>query len=610
MKLKKNLFGYFAILVFLLCILFAIVCVFQRLGNGQEYPYLLKGGWLLGAMTGTCLLAGIGALWFRLDLTRAVKPHRTARRIAEWLAVASLTVLALWLRLRVIRELPMDPESDYKTFYGIAEMLTQGTLLEKGIGYCDYIAMFPHVYGYPAILSAAFSLFGVSLNTALMFNLVLETASCLILWRIGRLAAGKACGLITMAAYAFLPSAVLYSNFVASEPLFTFLLLCGIWFFAMSLRQSSRKDRHPWLCFWELAGAGLMLGVAGFVRPMAILFLIAAVICILPGRAPLPELPHNDIPLGLRSTSRGWRRVLILAGVYFLSSSLLSMGAGYAVNRELAGSTASYGYNLLVGLNQESFGGWNQEDAEYLYSAMESTGSAQEAQLACRDLAMERLKTDPRALINLFVHKFEVLWGNDDYGASWNILFMDQQGNLTPEREAFLYRMMDVSDLYYLTLLLGAGIFGVFSMRYRPDVLYACMLLFCATVALHLLVENQNRYHYHAMPMLCLFTGASFKWLLNQVDETVMKRIRMKHREEAEKQEQEAARARRQQEEDEIARLRAEALHAQFDMEKAIREGHIRIVGSQGIATDPAKERQNRTDHQEQGTKREEHHAV
>ena len=66
----------------------------------------------------------------------------------------------------------------------------------------------------------------------------------------------------------------------------------------------------------------------------------------------------------------------------------------------------------------------------------------------------------------------------------------------------------------------------------------------------------------------------------------------------------------RLQEEDEIARLRAEALHAQFDMEKAIREGHIRIVGSQGIATDPAKERQNRTVNQEQGTKREEHHAV
>ena len=161
-----------------------------------------------------------------------------------------------------------------------------------------------------------------------------------------------------------------------------------------------------------------------------------------------------------------------------------------------------------------------------------------------------------------------------------------------------------------LLLLLGAGIFGVLMLRRRPDALYACLLLFCATVALHLLVENQNRYHYHAMPLLCLFSGASVKWVLSLVDETVMKRIHLKRREEAEKRELEAARARRQQEQDEVARLRAEALHAQFDMEKAIREGHIRIVGSQGIAARPANDSQSLKGNQEQGTKREEHHAV
>ena len=94
MKLKKNLFGYFAILVFLMCILFAMVCTFQRLGNGQEYPYLLKGEWLLGAMAGICLLAGGGAFWFRLGLSRSMKSHKTACLAAEGLAVATLTVLA------------------------------------------------------------------------------------------------------------------------------------------------------------------------------------------------------------------------------------------------------------------------------------------------------------------------------------------------------------------------------------------------------------------------------------------------------------------------------------------------------------------------------------
>ena len=584
MKLKRNLFYYFAAFVFLFCVFFAMVCVFQRIGTGQEYPYLLKGEWLLGALAGLCLLLGAGALWARLDMNKALKDHRAGLQAAELLAVLLLTALALWLRLRVIRELPMQPDSDYKTYYGIAEMLQKGTLLESGPGYCDYVAMFPHVYGYPAVLSFIFGIFGTSLGTALGFNLFLETASCLILWRIGRLAAGRVCGLIAMAAYAFLPSVVLYSNQVASEPLFTFLLLAGIWFVAMSLHQTERKERHPWLCFGELTAAGLALGIASFVRPMAVLFLIAAVICFLPGKAQLPDLPLNDVPLGLRATSRGWKRALILLAVYFLSSSLLSMGTSYAVDRSLAGSTASYGYNLLVGLNQESYGGWNQADADYLYSALESTGSAQEAQLACRDLALQRLNTDPRALLNLFVHKFDVLWGNDDYGASWNILFMDQQGNLTPEREAFLYRMMDISDLYYLGLLLCAGICGFFMLRRKPDILYACLLLFCATVALHLFVENQNRYHYHALPLLCLFSGAAVKWLAAAVGEAVMKRIVNQRREAEELAAQEAARARKQEEEEELARLRSEALHAQFDMGKAIVDGHIRVVTSRSAA--------------------------
>ena len=39
-----------------------------------------------------------------------------------------------------------------------------------------------------------------------------------------------------------------------------------------------------------------------------------------------------------------------------------------------------------------------------------------------------------------------------------------------------------------------------------------------------------------------------------------------------------------QQEEKELAHMREEALHAQFNMDKAIREGHITIVASQSMA--------------------------
>ena len=585
MKLRKNAFFYFATLVFLLCVLFAIVCVFQRLGAGQEYPYLPKGLWLLGVLGLILILLGISALWSRLNVSDRLRRFPGLLRAVEALTAILLMTAGAALRLMVIRQLPMAPESDYKTYYEMASLLHQGTLLEAGVGYCDYVSMFPHVFGYPLILSWIMGIFGESLQTALLFNLALEVGCGFVVWRIARLMGGRLCGLVALAAFSFLPSGILYSNFVASEPLFTFLLLLGIWLFTLSLHDSARQDRHPWLCAMELIGMAAVLAFASFIRPMAVIFLVAAIICMLPGRKPLPALPKNDVPLGLRLTCAGWKRCALVCAVYFAFSSLFTMGAAYAVNRQLAGSGASYGYNLLVGLNLESYGGWNQEDANYLYAALEATGSAQEAQLACRDMALERLKTDPRALLNLFVHKFEVLWGNDDFGASWNILFMDQQGNLTPGREAFLYRMMDVSDLYYLTLLLGSLIFGISCFRRGPDAAYACLLLFCGTVALHLAVENQNRYHYHALPLLCIMSGVTIQFAAGMVYRAVMERL-VKKREEAEAKAAEASRIQMiQQDQEERARLRAEALHAQFDMAKAIREGHIRIVATQSVQT-------------------------
>ena len=586
MKLRKNVFFYFAVLVFLLCVLFAMACVFHRLGEGQEYPYLLKGAWLLGIL---CLVFGlliVSALWSRLRINHRLLRFQRLLNGVEYLLAALLITAGVFLRFLVIQNLPMEPDSDYKTYYEMAVLLHRGTLIEAGVGYCDYVSMFPHVFGYPQVLAWVMGIFGESLRTALLFNLVLEAGCCALVWRIARLAGGRLCGLVALAAICFLPSAILYSNFAASEPLFTFVLLLGILLFALSLKSTPAKEKHPWLCPGELIAMAVALAFGSFIRPMAVIFLVAAVICLLNGHQPLPALPRNDIPLGLRLTNKGWKRCALIAAVYFAFSSLFTMGTGYAVNRQLAGSSASYGYNLLVGLNLESYGGWNEEDANYLYAALEATGSAQEAQLACRDMALERLKTDPRALLDLFVHKFEVLWGNDDFGASWNILFMDQQGNLTPDRESFLYRMMDVSDLYYLTLLLGGLVYGLVSFRREPDVFYACLLLFCGTVALHLLVENQNRYHYHAIPLLCVMLGVAVSAGSVQVNKMIMTQLEKKRQAAVEKAAAEAHIQMIQREQEEQSRLRAEALHAQFDMGKAIREGHIRIVASQGVQED------------------------
>ena len=43
MRLKRNAFYTFALIVYAICLFFALSTTLQSLGEGQEYPYLLKG---------------------------------------------------------------------------------------------------------------------------------------------------------------------------------------------------------------------------------------------------------------------------------------------------------------------------------------------------------------------------------------------------------------------------------------------------------------------------------------------------------------------------------------------------------------------------------------
>lgn len=584
MEIKRNGFMYFALTVYGIAILYAIVCTLSKLGVGQEYPYYLKGIFLILLLCMGILLIVFGVIWARLEITRRAEEHPHAAFWAEnVLAVAVLCVSAA-IRVHYVQTMPMAPQSDYKTYYEIAQMLNEGTLLKDGPGYCDYVAMFPHVLGYPLVLAAVFRMFGTSVAAAQYFNVALSVGTVFFVWRIVRRLSGRIGGFAGLCAAAFWPSQILYGNFVAGEYAFTFLLMGCVWLFVASLQDFGGTAAHPWLCVLELAGLGVLLALAGVIRPLAVIFLIALLIYMIPGKMKLPARLRNDIPIGLRLISRGWKRCLLVLCPYLLFSAFFSLNVGYTVNRSLASSSVSYGYNLLVGLNTQSSGGWNQKDSDYLYKAFDSTQSAAKAHQACRDLAFKRLFGSPKANFNLMVHKFEVLWGNDDYGASWNILFMDQQGNLTPQRKTFLYRMMDISDLYYLIMLVLSGVLGLYLWKKKPNASYSLVLLFLGTMALHLLVENQNRYHYHILPVFAVFAGMAVAYINQSCFEraaAAKARGLKEAREQAERKEHLRSLA---EEEKRLMELRSQALHSRFDIEKALREGHVGITVSAALA--------------------------
>ena len=577
MKPKKNVFGYFVNILFLLGVLYALVCGVGSLGEGREYPYLMRGAFFLLLLAAWGLLNGGLALAARLEWEDIAVTHRRVLNTVEAVFVLAVLGAAAWVRLKAISAFPMQPASDFKTYYEIADLLNKGTIQKDGAGYCDYIAMFPHVYGYPRFLSILFRLFGTSVSVGQYANVVLSVVTVLLVYRTGRLAGGRLAGLMALLLSAFWPSQVLYSTQLASEFLFAFLMMLGVYLFVLSLKVCSAQMAHPGFGVLLYIAIGVVLGFCATVRPMALIVVITIILCIFPQKLFLSAEKSQNPSISLMIISRGWMRCLVVLLCYVLITAGTNITIQQTVDRKLASGSTSFGYNLLVGLNTASEGGWNAEDANYLYDTYAATGDAGQAHLACRDLAVQRLKGGLDGMFNLFLRKYQVLWGNDDYGGTWNIVFLNEQGNLTPEREQFLYSSRDWGNLFYLLCFAFAGIGGIFLWRKGNDVEYVFILIFVGTVGMHLFVESQNRYHYHALFMLALLAGCAVHEIYRMNRAKVLKLREEQEAKRAALQERQERVSKMQRDEEELTYLREEAMQSKFDMKDALERNLIRV---------------------------------
>ena len=318
MKIRRSWFYTLAMFILMAVLFLAMTFAVNRIGNGQEYPYLLKGKWIIGMLALAFGLVIAGKIYARLQLSHFFASHPKAAAVLEGGLAAALLAAGFAIRLHYVRTMPMKPESDYKTYYEVAQLILKGTLLTDGPGYCDYIAVFPHVYGYPYVLSILFRFTGVSVKAALYFNVALAVGTVFFCWRTARLIAGRKAGLVSLAIADFWPSMILFSNFVASEYLFTFLLMVCVWLFVIIMKDTGFKKKHTFARFWEIALLGLLIAVTGAVRPMAQLFLVSVIVVFLMVRPEIHDRPANDVPLGVRAVDRGWKMILILLLVYLL----------------------------------------------------------------------------------------------------------------------------------------------------------------------------------------------------------------------------------------------------------------------------------------------------
>lgn len=586
MRLEKNWFYQLCLSLSIVGLLYILIAGVSSIGEGQEYTYFLKGLLILGLFALWVFVQFIAMMAARFKLSEKLSVNKKYVRVGEYIFVGIILAVALAVRIMVIDKIPMQVESDYKTYYEIADLLKQGTLIKEGKGYCNYIAMFPHVMGYCYILKTVFTWFGTSVVVGQYLNVFFSTATIFIIYRIGRLLGGRIAGIIALVGTAFWPSQVLYLTMLSAEYVFTFLLYGSILLFIYLVKRSNENISEAVFTITLHTILGVMIALTAAIRPMAIILLVAIIICLVPQKMKALAIPRNDIPLAIRFLEKGWLRCVLIIIPYLIVSSFITTNIEATINKELPSASTSFGYNLLVGLNAESKGGWNDEDAKLLYASMEATGSATQAHITCRDLALIRLTSYPQKIFNLMIEKYELLWGNDDFGSTWNIAFLQEQGELTQDRSDFLYNSRDYNNIIYLSTIFFALIALIYLLKKEGSYVYILILIYLGTAGMHLFVESQNRYHYFVLQVFIILSGLGIHFIFedgrNKADEILNNKSEKEFTSKTKNEETQIEKI----VEERITKIRKEEMSNAFNMEEAIKNKHVIMTVSEAYNSD------------------------
>jgi hypothetical protein len=377
---------------------------------------------------------------------------------------------------------------DYQTFFQAALDLANGRSLSGK----DYLAMFPHILGYAAFLSVFLRLFGESLMTAALVNVVLTTLSGVLLYALSLKFCGRKSAFMAFMFWMICPSKMLYNAMSLSEPFYTCLLLL---FFLLAAETMEIRQTGGWERKVVAAGllSGLTLGLVNAARPIGIIPIIAFFVWLL-------FLSDWKTVLTRKKTVMLFSCLFLLA--YIATGRIWN---SYATEKLEQTPPSVPGYSIYVGFNPRTQGSYADEDMDLLQSRYfgEFGRNAEAAQRSMLESAKTRITENRNNIPGLMIHKLGTLLGHDEGGA-----FYSKDG--LSDRAYSLWCI--VSNIwYYLVCLLAVA--GCLKMWKNPPgnsfmVIPLCLI---GIVLAQLLVEVAARYHYCLIPMLLLLASPALK---------------------------------------------------------------------------------------------------
>jgi 4-amino-4-deoxy-L-arabinose transferase-like glycosyltransferase len=438
--------------------IFIAGAVFTSLGVGHR---VIAAGFCAGLLT----------VFFAAPKLSRLQNELLARSIVYG---ATLLLGALWLVFTRVSPY-MEAAQDFSRLYETAAAYAIGGSPPDP----EYMALFPHLKGYPLFLSLFFRVFGVSVTVAQGFNLLCSVFSAVLIFEIGKKLAGVTGGLFAGLLWAALPSRFMILSLTASEPLHIMLTLLAIWGYYQAIDRLDGRWREV-LSRWLLVGAAV--GVSSLVRPVGPIYLLAFALCAV--------VFHRK------------RRLL---------AALPLMLAAYLIVTVTV--SGGFGWNLYIGMNRGSAGGWNAADYAVLEARLDEGMSAVEIQSSFRREGFQRLGdrlAEGFGFLRFMANKFTKLWSQDSFIVYWLAQGMTDGSPIDIQSHAGTLALL--CNIAY-GFLLGCCALSLFrQIKSGGDAFILPVTVLTGIVLLFLLLEANPRYRYAGSAVLCLLTAGAVQF--------------------------------------------------------------------------------------------------
>lgn len=393
-----------------------------------------------------------------------------------------LAVVAVALLLRIVWAVlvPVVPMSDVMAYDTFSRNLAQH-------GVFGWTKDEPFAFWSPGtafFYAAVYEVFGLSYLPVVVANLFVAVGLVVCTARVAERFYGPLVAVASAAVLAVWPTLVMFSTLLASEMLFLVLIMAAldVW----TLRRGSLLARG--------LGAGVLLGAATLVRPLALL---------LPGVFAVSMLLHA-----------GWQRehlrtqavLAVLSTVVLLAVLAPWAWRNYQLYGELILVSTNGGATLWMGNRMGGDGAFSPlpESVMHLNDA--------ERNKVLGAMAREYILSDPLGFVGRTLKKLVLLYSNESIGALWNADGITQRfgaGAVT-----WFKRFTQLSwAVIFIASLAGAWLIarrhGLWKLATSPLVLLAAYFS-----AVHSVIIIGDRYHLVAASQLAALAGfALAAWL-------------------------------------------------------------------------------------------------